>query len=209
MHDVQPDPDLKYAADFSRLADELHQERHERPTLERIAALAVETVDSCDYCGVSLRHSDGTITTAASTSDIASRADALEYELGEGPCLESIWQADTFLINDLSTETRWPRWASLAAELGIGAVLAVRLEPVDGQPVAALNLYSATPQAFDHTDVAIQRRGTDGWRTVWIDESDRNGVIRYETSRRHGRFRAVTLATETNRKSTSPVITLR
>lgn len=149
------DPDLKYAEEFAGLAEQLQRERHEQPTLDRIAVLAVETIDACDYCGISLRYADGKISTPASTSPIATEADARQYELAEGPCLESIWQADTFLVNDLSTEQRWPRWSAAAAALGIGSILSIRLDTADGDTLAALNLYSIEPGAFDHTDIAI------------------------------------------------------
>ncbi|SDR93182.1 GAF and ANTAR domain-containing protein [Microlunatus soli] len=151
----EDNPELKYATEFARLAEQLHQEPREQPTLERIAGLAVETIDACDYCGISLRDRDGRITTPASTSPISSRADALQYELAEGPCVDAIWQADTYLIDSLRTESRWPRWTPRAAELGIGSILSVRLSGPNEQAVAALNLYSVEAHVFDHTDVAI------------------------------------------------------
>ncbi|HEY9294505.1 MAG TPA: GAF and ANTAR domain-containing protein [Microlunatus sp.] len=149
------DVDLKYARDFALLAAELHREAREQPTLERIVQTAVETVEGCDFCGVSAREPDGRIWTPASTDPIADQADALQYELGEGPCLEAIWSLDTYTIDDMSFEARWPTWAPRAAGLGIGSVLSVQVETPEGQALAGLNLYAVGPYAFDHTDVAI------------------------------------------------------
>lgn len=147
--------DLKYAEEFARIAHELHRDGAEQPTLERVTTLAVQTIGGCDYCGISMRDSNGQVTTAASTDPIADQADAQQYELGEGPCLEAIWTFDTCLVDDMSSEARWPRWAAEASRLGIGSVLSIRLDPPRGHLHAALNLYSARPRAFDITDHAV------------------------------------------------------
>ena len=149
------DPELKYAQDFASLAAELHQESTELPTLELIVQRAVETVDGCDCCGVSVRDAAGLISTPASTDPIVDAADRLQYELNEGPCVEAIWTLDTYLIDDLRAEPRWPQWAPQAADLGIGSTLSVRIETPVRQSRAALNLYAKRPGSFDHTDVAI------------------------------------------------------
>ena len=149
------DTDLKYALDFALLAADLHRENAELPTLELIVTRAVQTVDGCDYCGVSVREPGGRVWTPASTDPLVDQADALQYQLGEGPCLEAIWTLDTCTIDDMKTETRWPTWAPRAAGLGIGSVLSVQVETPEGQALAGLNLYANRPHAFDHTDVAI------------------------------------------------------
>jgi len=81
------------------------------------------------------------------------KADALQYEYGEGPCLDAIWNLDTYLINDLSTESRWPRWTPAAAALGVGSVLSLKLD-TDGGVEGGLNLYSYKPRVFGLDDVA-------------------------------------------------------
>ena len=146
---------LQAAEEFARLAEELSRPGSEGPTLERIVSLAVETIDGCDYCGVSLRDHTGKITTPASTDPLVVRADELQYRLEEGPCLDVFWALDTAFIDNLTLDTRWPRWIQHAARLGIGSVLSVRLDAPAGQAHASLNLYAEKPYAFDPTDLAI------------------------------------------------------
>lgn len=147
---------LKYAEEFAAIAAELQQEPGQQPTLERITELAVETIAPCEDCGVSLRDRSGQITTPASTGPLVTLADAWQYELNEGPCLEAIWTLETCLIEDMDTDRRWPRWAAQASELGFKSVLSIRLEPPRGHRHAALNLYASKAYAFDDiTDHAI------------------------------------------------------
>lgn len=148
-------PELRYAQEFAALSEELSRKEREQPTLDGIVALAVETIDSCDYCGVSVRQRDGKLTTPAGTGPIVVEADRLQDELGEGPCVDTLW-LDTYVVPDLEHETRWPRWATRAAELGIRSALSLRLDtPDDRQATASLNLYAIAPEAFDNTDLAI------------------------------------------------------
>lgn len=119
---------LEYAEDFARLAEQLLAEPQEQPTLERIVGLAVQVVDPCDYCAITLKESDGRLTTPASTDPIATQAAELENRLHEGPCLDAIWHLGTVDVDDMEVETRWPRWAPAAADLGIRSMLSVRLD---------------------------------------------------------------------------------
>ncbi|GAB3918098.1 hypothetical protein GCM10011575_42690 [Microlunatus endophyticus] len=146
---------MKYAEDFAQLAAELQGEHREQPTLDRIVERAVQAVDPCDHCAITLRDSNGRLTTPSATDSVAAQAAELENELGEGPCLDAIWDLGTITVNDLGTELRWPTWGRAAADLGIKSMLAVRLE-VAGQPiVASLNLFADRPTGFDSTDLGI------------------------------------------------------
>lgn len=148
------DAALRYAEEFARLSQELNQ-GDRLSTMERIVEAAVESIDACDWCAVTVWHPDGRVETAASTSAEASFADDLQYKLDEGPCLEAIWRMGVFVIENLNTETRWPEWAPQAARLGIASVLSIKIDTPGTRGEAALNLYSGTPYAFDHTDVAL------------------------------------------------------
>lgn len=148
------DAALRYADEFARLSRALNQ-RDSLSTMERIVEAAVESIDACDWCAVTVWHRDGRVETAASTSAEAALADDLQYKLDEGPCLEAIWRLGVFLIENLSDERRWPEWTPQAAQLGIGSVLSVKIDTPGARSEAALNLYSGTPFAFDHTDVAL------------------------------------------------------
>jgi GAF domain-containing protein len=129
------------AVRFAQISEELLAEPTQEQTLQRVVDLAVETIPGCDFAGLSLRH-DGIVDTPAATDPLVEKADALQYEFAEGPCLDAIWVDDTYVIEDLTKERRWPTWAPRAAELGIRSVLSVRLATAS-TVVGGLNLYSA------------------------------------------------------------------
>ena len=146
--------ELAYAEEFADLSTQLLRERHEQPTLDRVVVLAVETIESSDYCSISVR-TGSQVETPATTDRVGQQADELQYRLGEGPCLEAIWSSDVCLIDDLLTDTRWPQWARLIAETGIRSALSVRIQGPAGDGLASLNLYARQPRAFDDTDLAL------------------------------------------------------
>ena len=63
----------------------------------------------------------------ACSDDRVLHADRLQYEFGEGPCLDAVWTNGVYLVPDLQADGRWPRWAPRAAELGVGASIWVHL----------------------------------------------------------------------------------
>lgn len=113
------------------------------------------TSGPCDAASITLLGRDRTLTTVASSHDVVGQADALQYELDEGPCLDAVWTDGHFVVADLIADGRWPRWAPRAAELGITAILAVHL--FADRALGALNLYSLKPRTYDHSDVEAAR----------------------------------------------------
>lgn len=142
------------ATDFARLSRDLMADPDEKPTLQTVAEHAVAVVAACDFSSVSLRRRRGRVETSASTSDLASRCDALQYELDEGPCLDAVWEGDAYLAEDVATDSRWPRWGARVAELGVGSIMAIRLA-TEQEIMGALNLYATAPHAFGPDDVDI------------------------------------------------------
>jgi hypothetical protein len=92
--------------------------------------------------------------TLAALDELAGAVDAAQQELGEGPCLDAVWEDRTLLIDDMSREQRWPRLAERARELGVHSLLACHLSSERGMKTS-LNLYARQPHAFDETAVAI------------------------------------------------------
>jgi GAF domain-containing protein len=121
-------------------------------TLERSVHLAVELLDGCEEAGISLVHHGGTIETPAATSEGVARADALQTELREGPCLDVIWEHETVSSPDLATDGRWATWGPrVVEELGVRSMLCFQLF-TDDRSLGALNLYSGTVDGFDADD---------------------------------------------------------
>lgn len=141
-------PDGPGAGEFADLARTLLAQGDVENTLQRIVELAVETLEGCDYAGISILKGTKGFTPAAS-DDVARAVDAVQYETGEGPCLDAIREHEVFQTDDLARETRWPRFASRAhRETGVTSMLCFRLF-VAGDTLGALNLYSKAPASFD------------------------------------------------------------
>lgn len=140
------------ATRFAHLTQRLLADDDAQATLQRVVDLAVKTIDSCDYAGVSIRHGRSELDTPAWTDEIAIRSDQLQYELGEGPCVDAVWVDDLYVIDDLRSETRWPRWAPAAVDLGLRSVLSIRLS-TEATVVGGLNLYARDVAAYVEDDV--------------------------------------------------------
>jgi transcriptional regulator with GAF, ATPase, and Fis domain len=133
---------------FAGIARALLAEEDVQHTLQKICDLAVETIEGCDHAGISFLKGKN-VTTPAASDDVPRAVDAIQYETGEGPCLDAIRDHEVFQSGDLGTERRWPKFASRAQrETGVTSVLCFRLF-VEGDTLGALNLFSKAHDAFD------------------------------------------------------------
>jgi GAF domain-containing protein len=143
-----------FAEEFARLAVELHEQSGVPETVDIVLAYALRAV-AAGSASVMLLHDGKTIEVAGVTDQTAARADELQLECGEGPCLDSAVEADSFEIADTLHDMRWPTWGKrVARELGIRSVLSVRLTTPSSQ-IGALNLYDDQPDRFDRDDDAV------------------------------------------------------
>lgn len=108
----------------------------------------------------------GQFRTPASTDELARRADALQYELGRGPCVDAVLEDVANISGDVAHDPRWGEWGPrVAADLGVHSALAYRLV-VDGghQAIASLNVYATEAEAFDeeslHRGVVLAAHGS-------------------------------------------------
>ncbi|MBT2532228.1 GAF and ANTAR domain-containing protein [Arthrobacter sp. ISL-48] len=98
--------------------------------------------------GVSLLDPRGRRTSAGFTDAIVERADALQYELGQGPCLTA-WAADeTVFVDDVMTDPRWPDWSAAVSSLPIRSVISTPLT-TEKESIGALKVYAALPSAYE------------------------------------------------------------
>ena len=125
--------------------------RHPSDTLERIATMAVDLIDSCDVAGVCVLR-PGRNDTCAHTDASVQVMDDLQHDLAEGPAMDGPATADVVSVGDLTQDGPWPRWASaVVGRTGVRAYLGFRLF-VDDDSIGMLNLYAYEPDAFDHED---------------------------------------------------------
>ncbi|MFD3812522.1 GAF and ANTAR domain-containing protein [Rhodococcus sp. NPDC058639] len=129
------------------LAIELQNESGPEATLRGITGGAVSLIPGAWGAGIS--KVEGRETTAeAPTNPTVAELDELQTALGEGPCLTALREHRTVHIEDMATETRWPRFARAAFGLGVRRMLSFQLFVV-GDNLGALNLYGNDGIAFD------------------------------------------------------------
>jgi len=138
-------------ASFAR---ELSTSASEPQQLELAVATVVALVDGCDHAGVTMVTRDG-LETMSATSELVKDSDQLQYELGEGPCLDTVKTHMTVISNEIGSDPRWPRWGPMVARRhGVGSMLSLLLY-TGHDSYGALNLYSGRPNAFDSEDMLV------------------------------------------------------
>jgi hypothetical protein len=136
------------ASQLSALARELEDEDDPQALLAEIVSGAVELIPGTDEASISVVTGRRHITSQAPSSELASDVDALQEAVGEGPCLDAVFQERTVRVPDMATEQRWPDFAQRASMAGAASMLSFQLF-VEGDNLGALNLYSRTALAFD------------------------------------------------------------
>ena len=133
---------------FARIKGMLLTEETVNQAVDLLAEAAMEAIPGAIGAGVSLIDNQGRRTSTGSTDKLVLAADGLQYELGEGPCLTAWASTKVVRSNDLSSETRWPRWSSSAAQLGIRSVVSAPLV-FKADSIGAIKVYSLEAEAFD------------------------------------------------------------
>ena len=137
---------------MANVARELQEQHDPQATLDSAAHLSVAEIAGADAAAISIVHRRKIVETEAATDEMSARGDALQYETGEGPCLDAIWKERTTYSPSLGYDHRWPKWGPrVVEETGAESVLAFQLF-VTGHTAGALNLYSRTRDAFSDTD---------------------------------------------------------
>ena len=134
------------AAVYARMSGLLLSEETVQTALGLVTALAKDTIPGTVGAGVTLIDERGHKTSAAASDSIVERADALQYELDEGPCLSAWAHRSLFRIDDIP-DPRWPEWSAAVAPLFIRSTLSVPLLAGD-IALGAVKVYSEQPNVF-------------------------------------------------------------
>lgn len=137
----------RLARQLSDLARDLQEEENLQDTLQRIVQAAVENVPGAEFAGITVVEGRREVNTPAWTAELVRAADQAQYETGQGPCLDTVYEEQTVRLPDMRAEQRWPEFTARATALGVGSMLSFQLY-VTGDNLGALNLYSKTPEAF-------------------------------------------------------------
>jgi GAF domain-containing protein len=140
---------------MARAARAIHTPLSLDETLCTIADTALLSLPSFDAAGVCTIDKHGKAHTRAATRQLVWELDRLQYELSEGPCVDSLRDADVVTAPELRHDQRWPRYVPGAVGLGVKSQLAARLYLDDEGTLGGLNLYSTTsaklPSDTEHT----------------------------------------------------------
>lgn len=116
---------------------------------KRLLQFAAASVPGGEHAAITLVGKHSRPNTVAASDEVPRNVDALQYETGEGPCLDALLDNDIAHAADLATDPQWPAFGPRAAsETGVRSMLSFRLFLTEGQH-GALNFYAGTPGAFD------------------------------------------------------------
>jgi GAF domain-containing protein len=139
---------MQFAELMGAAARRLSRPRSVDEQLDTVLAAAKDTIAGVDTASITVLHRDGAVETVAGTDPLAYEIDQLQYDLGEGPCLDALRHEPVQRIDDMTSEQRWPRYAPAAADRGIRSQMGWELYD-DDRSIGGLNLYSCRSDAFD------------------------------------------------------------
>jgi GAF domain-containing protein len=88
------------------------------------------------------------------TGQHALAVDRVQYEAGEGPCLEAARSGQVQRVDVVEAAAQWPAFAEAAGGLGIGSYLAAPLF-IDEEYRGSLNLHGRHAHGFRGLDAAV------------------------------------------------------
>lgn len=152
--DLQPDGGpAALLAEVSRSLGGAHDLQQ---TLDAVVAAAGVSIPAFSHVGVWLLSRRGDPRTAAATDDVVRELDAVQRELGEGPCHDAVGTEPVVVAPRIRHDQRWPRYVPRAVtSVGLRSQLAFRLRVGDVGTVGSLNLYSTTVDDVAEGDIAM------------------------------------------------------
>lgn len=136
-------------------AESAEDPRGVEETLATIVETARVSLPGFEHIGVSTVDAEGIPRTRAATSQLVMEFDSLQYDLWEGPCVDTLQGASIVEAPHIKYDARWPRFIAGASPLGLRSQLAVRLYSDDEGTVGGLNIYSTISDDVDPEAVNI------------------------------------------------------
>ena len=139
---------------FGQLAVQLANGLDEPLAQQRLVEFAVRGIPGAEHASITVLAKNRPPRTTANSDDLPYECDQLQYEHGEGPCLEAITTNGIVQAQDLSTDNRWPMFThDIVEHTPARSILSYRLFLTD-QAGAGLNLYATRPAAFTDQSIA-------------------------------------------------------
>jgi GAF domain-containing protein len=149
-------PDFAVAEGLARASAMMNTSRSFQGTLDAIVQATRTSLPEFAHVSISVKNRQGTFETEAGTDQLVWELDGVQYDLGEGPCLQAVEDEPVVVVERLRHEQRWPRYVPAALERGVLSQVAVRLF-TDNQHVAGLNLYSTERDDVDVSSIETAR----------------------------------------------------
>jgi GAF domain-containing protein len=134
---------------IAEAARTMNQHQSLEDTLQTIAEVARTSVPGFDNVGISTVDKKGRVRTRAAAGDLVADLDALQYRLGEGPCVDTLREAEIVVAPHLRHDQRWPRYVPGAVSMGVQSQLAVKLYLDEEGTLGGINLYSTLSEDID------------------------------------------------------------
>jgi GAF domain-containing protein len=129
------------------LARSLAAEADLASVLSRVVEAAVTQIEGAEHAGITAL-SHRAASTPVASDPLVLAVDELQYSTGEGPCLSAAADHEAVVVvDDLTTDARWPVFSASAHSHGIRSMLSFHLY-TDRDALGGLNLYSRSPHAF-------------------------------------------------------------
>ncbi|MBM7516374.1 GAF and ANTAR domain-containing protein [Nocardioides nitrophenolicus] len=136
------------ASAFWSFAQRLYAGNSFPEVYEALCATALAVVPGCDHACITTVQAGQRPVLAATTDAIARTVDALEWEVGEGPCVDAIRTQRFERDPDIANDAVWPRLAErVLRQTPVRGMIGYRVI-IGERKVGALNLFSDTPGAF-------------------------------------------------------------
>jgi hypothetical protein len=133
---------------LTELGDDSAATRPRDDALRMITERGMLVIDRAEHASISIS-SRGRFETVASTSDLPSQVDAIQYELHSGPGIDAAAEQTVLRADDRRADARWPVFGPRAAETtGVLSMLSLSMLSEDDDHRTGLNFYSSTPNAF-------------------------------------------------------------
>jgi signal transduction histidine kinase/CheY-like chemotaxis protein len=116
-------------------------------TLTHIADFATRAIPGADGAGLTLFQDDRPDTVVA-TAPFVREADALQYDIGEGPCITATAERRTVRSGSLGRDAAFPRFGARVVKLGLHSMLSLPLVNAD-KVLGSINVYAHEQDAFD------------------------------------------------------------
>src|SRR5215218_5707980 len=153
--DLRAPPPVDLGAALTQMAGLVLSRETVDTALELVTTLAATATAGTLGAAVTLVDEQGKRSRAASNA-ATEEADALQYELDEGPCLTAWRTRELMRIDDTTTDSRWPRWNEAVSRIGVRSVLSTPLL-ADDESIGAMKVYSERPMNYGAHDENVMR----------------------------------------------------